>query len=303
MMNCEYRNKNLDVPRGRVDVVLDTDAHAEVDDQCAIAYLLKSREKLNPVALYAAPYSHAGSIPAAEAMELSYLEILKIEELMGESVPAFRGSKEYLADENTPVISPAARDLAERVNLYSQENPLYVVSIGSITNVASAILLNPDMVNKAVVVWLGGHARHYTMAEEYNLRQDVAAARVVFGSGIPLVQLPCMGVVSAFAISKPELLEWMNGENKISKYLSETIIKYIDGHTRSLATSKVIWDVCAVGWLLNDDGRFMESRRVPTLLPTYDGYYSEKACEHEMTYVYNINRDALMSDFLSKIAR
>ena len=294
-------NKNLSVPNGIIDVVLDTDAHAEVDDQCAIAYMLKSKEKLNTVALYAAPYSHAGSIPAAEAMELSYLEILKIEELMGESVPAFRGSKEYLPDEKTPVISPAALDLAERVNSYSEENPLYVVSIGAITNVASAILLNPDMAKKAVVVWLGGHARHYTKAEEYNLRQDVAAARVVFGSGIPLVQLPCMGVVSAFAISKPELVTWMNGKNKISEYLSETIIKYIDAHERSIATSKVIWDVCAVGWLLNDGDRFMESRIVPTLLPTYDGYYSEIAEDRAMRYVYNINRDALMSDFISKI--
>ena len=128
-MNEMNYNKNLSVPNGIIDVVLDTDAHAEVDDQCAIAYMLKSKEKLNTVALYAAPYSHAGSIPAAEAMELSYLEILKIEELMGESVPTFRGSKEYLPDEKTPVISPAALDLAERVNSYSEENPLYVVYI------------------------------------------------------------------------------------------------------------------------------------------------------------------------------
>ena len=54
-MTNEQRIKNLSVPCGKVDVVLDTDAYNEVDDQFAIAYLLKSKNKLNTVAIYAAP--------------------------------------------------------------------------------------------------------------------------------------------------------------------------------------------------------------------------------------------------------
>ena len=46
-MNEYLRVKNLQVPQGNVDVVLDTDAYNEIDDQYAIAYLLKSKEKLN----------------------------------------------------------------------------------------------------------------------------------------------------------------------------------------------------------------------------------------------------------------
>lgn len=48
--------KNLQVPSGRVDVVLDTDAYNEIDDQFAISYMLRSKEKLNVKAIYAAPF-------------------------------------------------------------------------------------------------------------------------------------------------------------------------------------------------------------------------------------------------------
>jgi len=53
-MTNEQRMKNLLVPQGKVDVVLDTDAYNEIDDQFAISYLLRSKEKLNTVAIYAA---------------------------------------------------------------------------------------------------------------------------------------------------------------------------------------------------------------------------------------------------------
>ena len=54
-MTNEQRIKNLSVPSDKIDVVLDTDAYNEIDDQFAIAYMLKSKEKLNTKAIYAAP--------------------------------------------------------------------------------------------------------------------------------------------------------------------------------------------------------------------------------------------------------
>ena len=69
-------------------------------------------------------------------------EILKLLDLLSEKREVYRGSTRYLAVENTPVISDAAKDLAERANNYSPENPLYVIAIGAITNIDSAILLN-----------------------------------------------------------------------------------------------------------------------------------------------------------------
>ena len=182
-MNNEQRMKNLSTPTGKIDVVLDTDAYNEIDDQFAISYLLRSKEKLNTKAIYAAPFHNTRSVGPKDGMEKSYDEIFRLLDVLDEKVDVFRGSESFLADEKTPVISDAARDLAQRAESYSPENPLYVIAIAAITNIASAILLNPKVAENTVVVWLGGHScdMHNTM--EFNMMQDVAAARVVMGSG------------------------------------------------------------------------------------------------------------------------
>lgn len=300
-MTNARRIKNLSVPESGVDVVLDTDAYNEIDDQFAISYLLKSKEKLNTKAIYAAPFFNSNSASPKDGMEKSYNEILKLLSLLGENVDVFKGSERYLDNENTPVISSAAQDLAERVKNYSPQNPLYIVAIGAITNIASAILLNPEVTENAVVIWLGGHALHYHNTKEFNMFQDVAAARVVMKSGVPFVQLPCMGVVSQFTVSKPELEFWLQGKNDLADYLAENTIKAAESYAKGTAWTRVIWDVTAVAWLLNDSERFMESRIIPTPIPTYDNFYATDYNGYPMRYVYNIKRDNLMTDLFRKL--
>ena len=48
--------RRLQRPEGPVDVVLDTDTYNEIDDQYALAYLIKNDEKLKLKAIYAAPF-------------------------------------------------------------------------------------------------------------------------------------------------------------------------------------------------------------------------------------------------------
>ena len=54
----DYREKALNVPTGKIRLVIDTDAKNEVDDQFAIAWALRSKDRFNVEAVYAAPYSH-----------------------------------------------------------------------------------------------------------------------------------------------------------------------------------------------------------------------------------------------------
>ena len=300
-MTNEQRMKNLSVPKGRVDVVLDTDAYNEIDDQFAISYLIKSKEKLNTKAIYAAPFFNANSENPKDGMEKSYNEIFKLLSLLDEKYDVYKGSEKYLDNEKTPVISPAAEDLVQRAKKYSPQNPLYVVAIGAITNIASAILLNPDIIENIVVVWLGGHAHHYHNTKEFNMYQDVAAARVVMQSGVPFVQLPCMGVVDKFAVSKQELVFWLKGKNKLADYLASYTIEAAESYAKGRVWTRVIWDVTAVAWLLNESDRFMDSRIVPTPIPTYDNFYATDYNGYPMQYVYNINRDNLMNDLFEKL--
>lgn len=294
--------KRLERPKGPVDVVLDTDTFNEIDDQFALSYMMKAPEKLNVKAIYAAPFFNEKSSGPLDGMEKSYQEILKLLSLLDMDAFAknvYRGSGAYLPSETESVASPAAADLAQRAMAYSPENPLYVIALGAITNVASAILQNPDIIDRIVIVWLGGHATEYPLNNEFNLIQDIAAARVVFGCGTALVQLPCMGVVSGFTVSGPELLAYFKGKNPLCDYLAENTIAEAESYAKGKAWTRVIWDVTAVAWLLDDS--LMLDCLIPSPIPEYDHHYATCKTRHPIRYVYQINRDNLLNDMILRL--
>lgn len=303
MISFEQYLKNLKVPSGRVDMVLDTDAYNEIDDQFAISYAIRSTEKLNLVGLYAAPFLNSRSVSPKDGMEKSYDEIKKLLKLAGADIPVYRGSENYLPSEKEPVDSPAARALAELAMNYTPERPLYVAAIGAVTNVASAILMKPEITERIVVVWLGGHTLEWHDSREFNMMQDVAAARVIYGCGVPVVMLPCMGVVSAFTTTGPELEYWLHGKGALAEYLLENTVAEVNTYAKGRVWSRVIWDVTAIGWLLNDNERFMLSKLIPAPIPEYDHHYGFDPNRHFVTYVRHINRDALFADLFNKIAK
>ena len=293
--------KRLDSVKTKVDAVIDTDAFNEVDDQFAISYLLRSDDRINTVALYAAPFSFP-HIDTKRGMEESFREINVLLNLLNIKKEVFRGSTCYLSDEKTPVISDAAVDLSKRAMEYTSERPLYVIAIGAITNVASALLLNPEIADRIVIVWLGGHGHHMEITNEYNMRQDIAAARVVMSSNAPFVQLPCEGVVSAFYISGEELRARLLGKNALCDHLASYVIEVMK-ECGEKDWSRVLWDVTAVGWVLNDAEQFMLSRIEDTLLPDYTNRYEKEPIKKPMRYVYYIHRDALMNDMIEKLTK
>ena len=305
-MTTEQLLKNLEVPTGKVDVVLDTDTYNEIDDQFAAAYLLNYGEKLNVKGICAAPFHNARSTSPADGMERSYREIFKLLKLAGREDlydAVYAGSREYLPDEQTPVESPAARFMAELSKRYSPEKPLYIVAIGAITNVASALLLEPEMKESVVIVWLGGTAHHCHRNDEFNLMQDIAAARIVFGCGVPLVQLPCWGVVDRFTTTEFELKHWLQGRNALCDYLVNNVLEETAKYAAGKPWSRVIWDVTAVAWLVNENGQFFESELRHSPIPEYDKRWAFDNHRHFMRYVSAMNRDALMEDLFDRVSR
>ena len=296
--------RRLEKPKGRVDVVIDTDTYNEIDDQYALSYLIKSDEKLDLKAIYAAPFFNEKSTGPADGMEKSYWEIMNVLTLLEREdlkEHVYRGSTEYLPSETEPVISDAAKDLAKRAMDYTEEHPLYVVAIAAITNVASALLLNPDIKNRIVLIWLGGNATNWPDNKEFNLYQDVAGARIVFGCGVPLVQLPCMGVVSAFTTSGPELEYHLRGKNKLCDYLVNVTTTEAAACNGGPVWTRPIWDVTAVAWLL--DGDFEEDCLIHSPIPEYDNRYAFDNNRHFIKYVYHIKRDKLFADLFAKLSR
>ena len=308
VMNVEEENlklvKMLKWPEGKVDVILDTDTYNEVDDQFALAYMLRSEEKLNVKAVYAAPFFNQKSNGPEDGMLKSYDEIGKMLKLLDREDmmdKVYLGSRQFLPSETEPVQSEAANDLARRAMDYTQENPLYVLAIGAITNISSALLINPEIKDRMVVVWLVGNGFEWPDNYEFNARQDVAAVRVLLGCGVPVVLLPCRGVVSAFSVSGPELEYWLRGKNELCDYLVETTLEYAKEKGYPDVWTKPIWDVTTVGWLLNRD--YFMDRLVPSPIAEYDHKWAFDQSRHMIRYVYYINRDLLFQDLFRKLVK
>lgn len=283
---------------GKKRVILDTDAYNEIDDQFAIAYAMRSAERVDLLSINAAPFLNSRSSSAADGMEKSYREIFHIMQLTDPTaeIPVYRGSASFLPDKHTPVESAAADNIIRTAQ--ASDEPLYVVAIGAITNVASAILKCPEIVSHMTVIWLGGHALHHPHTREFNLKQDVAAAQVVLDSGVPLAVIPCEGVCSFLATTVPELKFYLGGKNPLCDYLIDIVAAYT---RRPFAWSKVIWDVSAVALLTVPQA--LEPVILPTPILTDDCHYAHDAARHPFLYVRRLSRDAIFADLFTRLAQ
>lgn len=294
------RIQRLAPPSGKIRMVLDTDTYNEVDDQFALAYAMLSKEKIKVEAVYAAPFKNDRSNSPGEGMEKSYDEILRLLKMM--KIPSeglvFKGSDRYLEDVKRPVKSDAAADLIKKALASSPEDPLYVVPIGCITNIASALLIEPKIIENIVIVWLGGNSLYWPHQREFNLHQDVLAARVVFDSGVPFVTLPCQPVVSHLHTTIPELKLYLENKNELTDYLYDIVVEYSKGKK---AWSKVIWDVSAVAWLVNPG--WVQTNLVHSPVLTDQVTFSEDPSRHFIRMASSLNRDAIFLDLFEKLTR
>lgn len=331
----------LTPPNKKMKVILDTDTYNEVDDQFALAYMLLSEERIDLQAVYSAPFSamffekllNTGNIgipmtnDLETGLEQSHNEILKIFKLldMNPENKVYRGSKKYMKKPDEPVDSEAARDLVRRA--MESEEILYVAAIGEITNIASAILMEPAIIRKIVVVWLGGQPLYWPHTVEFNLGQDLLASQTVFNSGVPLVLFPCMTVSSALATTSHELNAMLNGKSRIGTYLSEAVSSQLTGEAAqgmfnllsltycaglndyelagiasqgNMSPSRIIWDISVVGYLVNPNWCPSSLVETPYLTDDLKWRYDEN--RHLMRICNYIYRDAIFGDMFSKLA-
>ena len=290
-------------------VILDTDAYNEVDDQFAIAWaILENGKKINLHSINAAPFKNALSESAEDGMIKSYDEIFKLIKLIDESgydmpkkaadVPVFKGSTRFMTPDKEPVISDAAENIVKTVS--ESDEPVYVVAIGAITNVASAIQMKPDIIKNMVVIWLGGHAWNWKVTDEFNMRQDVPAAQIVFDSRVPFLQIPCMGVCTNLTTTAPELKFYLDGKTPLSQYLSDNVVKEIADYA-DRCRGRVIWDVSAMAMLLLKDCADIVALPTPFVTPM--NRYAFDEGRHHMLMVRWLNRDKIFTELFGKLTK
>lgn len=284
-----------------VDVVLDTDTYNEIDDQFALVYALLSVQRMNVQAIYAAPFHNDRSTSPADGMAKSYEEAERILSLLDHSPDGFllKGSMSWLPDNRTPVSSPAVDDLISRARART-DKPLYIVAIGAITNVVSAILAAPDIKDRIVVLWLGGHSLQWHHTREFNLQGDLTASQVLCDCGVPLVLFPCLPVAEALTTTLAELDKHIRPAGDIGAYLYDIFEGYGSGDLRLAGASKVIWDLAPVAWLVNQ--QWVETVVTHSPILTSDMTWSRDRNRHLIRMATRVDRDGVFTDLFSKLS-
>lgn len=169
-------------PAARLPVILSTDCGTEIDDQWQVIYLAISPE----ISVLGFIGNHArNQLTAAKARD-TILDVLENRLGMADHPPVLAGSDGPIAAPDKPNDNEGVRFLVEQSKRFSPTERLNVLIIGSHTDVASAILSDPSIVQRIRVVMMGmvGWPRG---DDEWNVKNDPDAARVVFESGVPLV--------------------------------------------------------------------------------------------------------------------
>jgi purine nucleosidase len=247
-------------------------------------------------------------VAPAEGMERSFHEIEHVFDMMG--VPAvgvvYRGSPSYLPRPDEPVESEGVRRLIEAASR-SDASPLYVLAIGCVTNVASALLIEPEIARRIVVVWTSGYPTWAprSNATSLNLVQDQAASRLLFECGVPLVYLPGYYIGAQLRLSLPEMEAYVRGRGAIGDYLyhmyTHNPIHAQRGIGEHFGRSWVIWDMINIAWVLNPG--WVPSELVTTPRLGEDLYWHQRTAQIPlMRQAHGIDRDAIFGDFFSKLA-
>ena len=316
-----WYQQRLAPPTGRVRVVIDTDTANEIDDQFALAWALLSPDLLDVLAVYAAPFSFAhrrAALPDAPVdaapfnppgvgMERSYAEILTVFDKLGlpHGGRVLRGSAGYLPAPAQPLRSAAVDHLIATARAGSGAEPLYVVALGCVTNIASALLLAPDIVDRIVVVWTSGYPSHAPhVNDSFNLEQDPAASALLLDSGVPHVYLPGYHVGAQLRLSLAEVERHVRGRGAMGDYLHDLFtdnpLWTVLGRPSGPAHSWVIWDLINIAWLLNP--AWVPSSLVRTPRLGADLRWQPDPGRHWMREAHGVQRDAIFNDLFNKLA-
>src|ERR1044071_8610802 len=164
----------------RVPVVLSTDVGNEIDDQWAVTYLLL-QPRFQVLGVMSA---HAPTItaPAGHTSHRILIDVVENRLGMRTHPPLVEGGSAPLENSTTGKRSPAVEFLIKTSKRFRSDNRLTVLMIGAATDVASAILIDPSIVDRIRVIQMG--FTNEQGGEEFNIANDVHAVQVILNSNV-----------------------------------------------------------------------------------------------------------------------
>ncbi|HEX4499707.1 MAG TPA: ribonucleoside hydrolase RihC [Scandinavium sp.] len=243
-----------------VHFILDTDPG--IDDAAAIAAALFAPE-LNLQLITTVAGNVSVEKTTRNALQLLHFWQADVPVAQGAAMPLLRPLRDaayvhgesgmegydFVDHQRQPLAKPAF--IAIRDALMSAPEPMTLVAIGPLTNIALLLTQYPECkFNIRRLVIMGGSAGrgNFTPNAEFNIAIDPEAAERVFQSGIEIVM--CGLDVTNQALLTPEYLEKLPGINKTGKMLHSLFSHYRSG---SMSRGLRMHDLCAIAWLVRPE--------------------------------------------------
>jgi hypothetical protein len=297
------------------NVILDTDANNELDDQHAIAYLLFNGKHFNVKGITVNRTISGGSI------EKHTEEAERVVELCGlkNIVPVYKGASSVF-DSISQQLDNDKYDGFEAVSFIVEqarkpaEGKLVVVAVGKLTNIALALAKAPEIEQKIKVVWLGSN---YPKPGEYNQVDDEPALNFILNSNVEfeIVLVRAKEKSGTYAVTAslydiqknmpgkgPQLQNPVKGRKgghfynfgDYSLNLWYTRYDFYEWEHPALA----LFDVCAIAMLKNHE--WAEPRIIPAPILNENGEWIERPDNQRRVAIWeNFNRDAIIGDFFT----
>ncbi len=189
-----------------VDVIIDTDIGDDIDDAFALAFALTSPEVnvkavstvfgqvqvRTRLALKLLVAFGRDDIPVATGIRTPFFErVYRRDRYLGDVIP--RQAK-VLGDKDLQ-LKPHPRHAVDLIisTVMESRKEITIIPVGALTNIATAIVKEPQLVQRAKLVIMGGAVSNWFRPSlsraEHNIRCDPDAARLVFESGIPITMV------------------------------------------------------------------------------------------------------------------
>ena len=297
----------------RARVIIDNDFAGDPDDLVQLVHHLLSPSV--EISLIVSSHLHVGhgspDTAAAEGAEV----VRSIVERMGLDAGDVlcAGAERALTDATTPQASAATeRILAEAMR--DDPRQLFYVAGGSLTDLASALILHPSIAGHLTLIWIGGFGHDEDLSglvpdDEYNFSMDVAAAGVVFDAPeLEIWQVPRTTYATCIMSDAEMITQWAMA-GPLGAHLRDEVraeMERFSGADRAVAETYVLGDSPLVlltaltnFWAADASSCSYVVKPTPALLP--DGSYRERPDARPMRLYTAVDVRLMHADLAAKL--
>jgi purine nucleosidase len=299
-----------------IPVIFDTDANNELDDQHALAYLLLNEEAFDVLGVTVNATRSGGEID--EHMK----EAHRVVNLVGwkGKVAVIKGANGNFS-EIRQQLDQKVFDGSEAVDFIIEEamkkrkEPLVLLPVGKLTNVALALEKKPAIAKRIRIVWLGAN---YPDPGEYNLENDTASMNFILKNDVPFemvtVRYGLPSGTAAVKVARREIYTRMPG---LGPKVDEAVIGRHEGSFNCFGDYSVdlfrhiehledgcfrsLFDMAAVA--IVKDPSWAEAVEVPCPIYINNAWVEQVENKRKIVVWENFNKEAIMADFYKTLEK